>query len=267
MGGGLIVVNGQRGLHGERCVPERSQHRHPAREVPGAGGDRGPRASHPPHLGRRQPGDLRALVPLAGQTLAMSVLAGAIAFAGALLLAFPAANLSGLGAPRGALRRGLRLAVVAITRAGLLLTRAIPPPVWALVFLFVVFPGIWPGALALGIYNLGVVGRLMAEAAENLDPRPARALRAVGASNPQAFLYATVPAAIGRFVAYGLYRWEVAIRETIVVGAVGAGGLGVLLRAQITSFDYAAALTTVLAVIALTLVVDLVSATIRRSLV
>lgn len=190
-------------------------------------------------------------------TLAMSVLAGAMAGGGAALLAFPAARLGG---------RWPRRACAGLVRALLLVLRAVPPPVWALVCLFVLFPGILPGAVALAVYNLGVVGRLMAEAAENLDRRPGERLRASGASAGQAFLYATAPAAAGRFAVYALYRWEVAVRETIVVGAVGAGGLGLLLARQLAQFDVAAALTSVLAVIALTLGVDLASTALRRRL-
>jgi phosphonate transport system permease protein len=190
-------------------------------------------------------------------TLAMSVLAAAIASTGAALLAFPAARLGGSWARRG----GALLA-----RALLLVLRAVPPPVWALVCLFVLFPGILPGAVALGLYNLGIVGRLMAEAAENLDRRPAERLRAAGATAGQAFLYATAPAAAGRFAAYALYRWEVAVRETLVVGAVGAGGLGLLLARQLAQFDVAAALTTILATIALTFAVDMASTALRQRL-
>jgi phosphonate transport system permease protein len=69
-----------------------------------------------------------------------------------------------------------------------------------------------------------------------------------------------------RFVAYGLYRWEVTIRETVVVGVVGAGGLGLVLDQQLASFDYGGAVTTLLALMALTVVVDFTSAAIRRSL-
>jgi phosphonate transport system permease protein len=195
------------------------------------------------------------LASLSLETLAMSVLAGAFAFAGGALLAFPAARgARGVGPP----------AVGLSVRALLLFLRAVPPPVWALVALFVLYPGIWPGAIALGLYNLGVVGRLMAEAVENLDPSPAHALRSAGASRAGTFLYASVPAAAGRFVAFGAYRWEVAVRETIVVGAVGAGGLGLALQQQLARFDYGAVSTTVSAIVALTLAVDLASAALRR---
>ena len=153
-----------------------------------------------------------------------------------------------------------------MTRLVLLFCRAIPPPVWALVFLFVLFPGILPGAVALGVYNMGVVGRLCAEAIENTGAAPSRALRAGGAPAPQAFLYATLPATFGRFAAYSFYRWEVAVRETVVVGVVGAGGLGLLLRQQLTGFDYGAMVSTLIALIALTLLADLTGSLARQAL-
>jgi phosphonate transport system permease protein len=219
----------------------------------------------PPVLGD---GGIGALLELGVITLAMSIVATAIAFCGGCLLAFPAANLPHLGrrARNGTRGRSVRLAVVAVIRLLLIVLRTIPPPIWALLFLFVLFPGILPGALALGVYTAGVLGRLMAEAAENLDGKPLRALRAHGASETQVFCYAVVPAATPRFVAYGLYRWEVAIRETVVVGVVGAGGLGLLLDQQLSSFYYGAVLSTLIALIVLTLMVDLASAAIRRSL-
>ena len=202
------------------------------------------------------------LLRLSGITLAMSVIAMVIAFTGGMLLAFPAARRRSAAGARSVPRQVARTVV----RAVLIVLRAIPPPVWALLLLFVFYPGILPGAVALGVYTLGVLGRLMAEAAENLDERPLRALRAAGAAPSQVFCYGVVPAAAPRFVAYGLYRWEVTIRETVVVGVVGAGGLGLLLSSQLTSFDYSGAATTLIAIMILTAVVDLISASVRRVL-
>lgn len=219
----------------------------------------------PPRLGD---GGLLGLLKLTGVTLGMSIVAIVFAFLGGMLLAFPAANLTRLGGRTKGSRAGraARLLVVAVTRMLLIVLRAIPPPVWALLLLFVLYPGLLPGALALGVYTVGVLGRLMAEAAENLDARPLQALRANGAPPPHVFCYGVIPAAAPRFVAYGLYRWEVTIRETIVVGVVGAGGLGLLLDQQLASFDYGGALATLITLMILTLLVDFASATIRRSL-
>src|SRR5919202_2846048 len=157
-------------------------------------------------------------------------------------------------------------AVLIFTRFLLLFVRAVPEPIWALIFLFVLFPGILPGAIALALHNLGILGRLMAEVTENLDQRPLRSLKALGATAPQVFLYGVLPLTLPRYIAYILYRWEVCIRATVIVGLVGAGGLGRLLTEQLSSFDYKGVLTTLIVFLALTFLVDLISAEVRRTL-
>lgn len=189
-------------------------------------------------------------------TFQMSLLAIAFASTLAILTAFVAAR--GGVAPA-------RRATAALARLLLLVTRAIPPPVWALLVLFVLYPGPLPGAVALGVYNFGILGRLCAEVVENTDPTPARALYALGAPPTTVFAYATVPLSLGRFAAYSLYRWEVALRETVIVGVVGAAGLGRLLEQQRAAFDYSGMFATVLALLTLSLVVDAISGAARRS--
>jgi phosphonate transport system permease protein len=210
------------------------------------------------------------LFTLATQTLAMSILAIAIAGVGGILLSFPAANNfllpGGILDTGGNQNRIVAIAILFITRFLLLLTRAIPEPIWALIFVFVLFPGIIPGAIALGIHNLGILGRLMAEQIENLDQRPLRSLKALGASADSALLYGVLPRTLPRFLAYILYRWEVCIRATVIVGLVGAGGLGRLLSEQLSSFDYQGVVTTLICFICLTFIVDLISANVRRAL-
>lgn len=226
-------------------------------------------ASWPPTLGAGPsgPGGSGAggwagLGGLALATLAMSVLAITIAFLAGLAMAAPAARPDPAPGPA----RAARAVAAAGVRLLLVVLRAVPPPVWALLTLFVLAPGTLAGAVALGIYTAGVLGRLMSETVENLDRRPSRALRALGASGPAVFGYAVLPAAAPRFAGYGLYRWEVTIRETVVVGVVGAGGLGMLLQTQLTLFDYAGAVTTIGTLLVLTVLVDLVSAAVRGAI-
>lgn len=213
------------------------------------------RDAFPPRL---EPTILAELTRLSAETLSMSILAMTVAGLGGLLLSFPAAATF---APPG----GPRWLPLLATRGALLVARALSESIWVLLVLFVLFPGILPGAVALGLYNLGVLGRLMAEVAENADDRPLRALRAQGASPAQVFLYGVLPAALPRDLAYVLYRWEVCIRATAVVGIVGAGGLGRLLSEQMTRFDYRGVTTTLLFYLALTFLVDLISAAVRRA--
>ncbi|NEP15895.1 MAG: ABC transporter permease subunit [Leptolyngbya sp. SIO4C1] len=194
------------------------------------------------------------------QTLAMSILAIAVATSGGLLFSVLVIRLPGGELSlAGRLRAGLG-------RLCLLLSRAIPAPIWALVFLFVTFPGILPGAMALGIHNFGILGRLMAEANENLDERPLQALLVLGATGPQQVLYGLLPANLPQFIAYSLYRWEVCLRETVIVGLVGAGGLGRLMTEQLSSFDYAGLTMTLAAFGLLTWLVDGMSRAMRTGL-
>ncbi len=212
-----------------------------------------------------------ALTGLLGQTLdtaAMSVLAILLAALVGLLLAFPAA--SNLFANGGLLNasgdRVLPQVGLVGSRLLLLLARAIPAPIWALVILYVMFPGILPGAIALGIHNMGILGRLMAETIENLEPLPLETLRTTGAKPSGIFLYGVLPMTMPRFVSYALYRWEVCGRETVIVGLVGAGGLGRSLSEQLTSFDYRSLVVTLGAFLILTLGIDTLSGIARRSL-
>ncbi|WP_436794404.1 PhnE/PtxC family ABC transporter permease [Actinospongicola halichondriae] len=191
-------------------------------------------------------------------TILLAVLAMVLAFVVGAGMAFVA---SGAVGPRGIVGAVVR----PLTRLALLVTRAIPAPVGAIVALFVMGPGPWTGAVALGIYNVGVLGRLFAEVVENADDAVPAALVAQGATRAQAVGYATVPDVWGRLVALGLYRWEVAIRETVVVGVVGAGGLGRALDDELSAFAWSKVSGIALSLIAVTFVVDLLSGWIRRN--
>lgn len=214
----------------------------------------------PPRLGDGGWGDLMSD---AADTVALAALALVISWTLASAIAFLAARRP--ERPTTAAGWSLRIAGTA-ARLVLLMARSIPPPVWAFLAVFVFFPGLWPGVIALALYELGVLGRLEAEVVENLDHRPGRALAALGATRLGEVGYATLPAATTRFVALGLYRSEVAIRDTVVVGVVGAAGLGRRIEQQAAAFDYHAMTTSILTLVVITVAVDLASAAIRRSL-
>ena len=194
-------------------------------------------------------------------TLALAVLSLVMAWSLASLLAFIASRIENPWSSSGNIARSM---VGMVTRFFLLIARSVPPPVWAFLTVFILKPGLWPGVLALAIYNLGVLGRLQSEVVENLNNEPGEALTAAGASEFGVAAFATVPAVSGRFVSLGLYRWEVAIRETVTVGVVGAAGLGRTIAGQVARFDYDGILASILALIAVTLIVDVISTSIRK---
>ena len=143
-------------------------------------------------------------------------------------------------------------------------TRGVPELLWAMLIVFVFSPSILPGAIALGLHNYGIVGKLSAEVVEDLDPRPTRALRTAGASNLQMLLYGVLPLVLPQFLTYMLYRWEVVIRTTIVVGFVAARGLGREFRLGMSFFRYDKVMLLLMFYLLLVLGVDLIAAWLRR---
>ena len=200
---------------------------------------------------------------LALNTLAMSILAMGIAGAGALVLLMPGARNVSDGTLGGAPSR-TGAVVYAAVRIFYTLTRAVPELVWAMLIVFFLSPGIIPGALALGVHNLGIVGRLTSEVVENLDPAPARALRAAGASSPKVLLYGVFPQALPMFLTFLMYRWEVVIRTTVVVGFLNAGGLGREFRLRMSWFHYEDVALLLVWYLLLVIAVDILSAQLRR---
>lgn len=198
------------------------------------------------------PGGWSTLVSATADTLAMSILAIALAAFGGLLVAPIAARPIGSGAAVRPLRRLVGWSV----RLGLLLLRAVPAPIWAFLFVLVLFPGPWPGAVALGVYNLGVLGRLFAEAVEDADLAPTAALRRLGAGTVTTFLYGTLPVVAPRVASLARYRWEVIVRESVVVGVVGAGGLGQLINEHLAARDFASVSGAIGALVVLALLID-----------
>ena len=208
-------------------------------------------------------GEWAEAAKLAYRTLAMSVLAIVFAGVGVMLTFLPAARRLGSDDASTA-RHPVRRALYYVVRGVFVVTRGIPELLMAMIVIFFFSPGIVPGAIALGLHNYGIVGKLAAEVVENLDPRPARALQAAGASSSQVLFYGIVPQALPQLLTYLLYRWEVVIRTTIVVGFVGAGGLGREFRLDMSLFRYTDVALLLVWYILLVAAVDLVSMYLRR---
>jgi phosphonate transport system permease protein len=205
----------------------------------------------------------REALRLSLDTLAMSVLAIGFAATAVLLTFLPAARNVAFGELSGS-RSLAGSAAFHIMRGVFVFTRGIPELLWAMLIVFILSPGILPGALALGLHNYGLLGKLSAEVVEDIDPRPARALRSAGASNLQMLLYGVLPQVLPQFMTYVLYRWEVIIRTTIVVGFVAAGGLGREFRLSMSWFQYDKVMLLLMCYLLLVLGVDLIAVWLRR---
>ncbi|GAA3222829.1 phosphonate ABC transporter, permease protein PhnE [Oerskovia jenensis] len=142
------------------------------------------------------------------------------------------------------------------SRAILSFFRAVPDVVFALIFVTAVGLGPFAGVLALVVHNTGVMGKLWAEAMEEIDPGPADALRTNGAGRTQVVTHAVLPAVVPQFLGLLLYRFDVNVRSSLVLGLVGAGGIGFLINKSIKLFRFDEMLTYILMVLVLVWVVD-----------
>src|SRR5690606_36430957 len=148
----------------------------------------------------------------------------------------------------------------------LIILRSIPEIVWALLFVRAVGLGPTAGVLAIAITYSGMLGKVYAEIYESVDRRPAQALLQAGSSRLAAFCYGILPAAAQELTSYTLYRWECAIRASVIMGFVGAGGLGQMIDLSIRMFAGGEVVTILLTFLILVLAADQLSNLLRRRL-
>ncbi|WDM60155.1 ABC transporter permease [Pseudomonas sp. NEEL19] len=198
------------------------------------------------------------------QTLAVATAGMALA----LLLAIPAGLLASRAlslraASRGG-RAGLGARVVRLPVRGVLIfLRSVPEIVWALLFVRAVGLGPTAGVLAIAITYSGMLGKVYAEIFESVDQRPAHALLQAGSGRLAAFLYGILPNAAAEVVSYTVYRWECAVRASVVMGFVGAGGLGQQIDLSMRMFAGAEVASMLLTFLLLVILADLLSRLLR----
>ncbi len=200
------------------------------------------------------------------ETLAIATAGIALAFVVAVPLAVVATRslaVSRIGPGPG---RGAGAAVRTATRGVLTVLRAIPEVVWALVFVRALGLGPGAGVLALAVTYGGMLGKVYTEILESGDTRSARALLEAGSPRLGALFYALVPSTAQELASYTVYRWECAVRASVVMGFVGAGGLGQLMDQSMKMLNGGEASTILLTFLALVVVADAMSAVIRRVL-
>jgi phosphonate transport system permease protein len=148
----------------------------------------------------------------------------------------------------------------------LIVLRSIPELVWALVFVRVVGLGPTAGVLAIALTYGGMLGKVYADILESGDERATRQLLANGSSRLQAFMYALLPQNAAELTSYTVYRWECAIRSSVVLGFVGAGGLGQQLDNSAKMFAGGEVATMLLVFVMLVALADRTSAWLRKLL-
>ena len=148
----------------------------------------------------------------------------------------------------------------------LIVLRSVPELVWALVFVRVVGLGPTAGVLAIALTYGGMLGKVYGEILESSETQPTETLLRNGSGRLQAFFYGLLPTSAAELTSYTVYRWECAIRSSVVLGFVGAGGLGQQLDNSMKMFNGGEVATMLLVFMALVALADRVSAWLRKAL-
>ncbi len=150
-------------------------------------------------------------------------------------------------------------------RFALMFFRSIPEIVWALLFVRAVGLGPAAGVLAIGITYGGMLGKVYSEIFESGDTRPTVALLESGSGRLAAFLYGMFPVALPELVSYTVYRWECAVRASVIMGFVGAGGLGMQMELSMRMLNGGEVSTMLLTFLLLVVLADCISAALRKA--
>ena len=161
----------------------------------------------------------------------------------------------------------ITLAVYYLVRGVLNIIRSIEPIIWAIIAVIVVGLGPFAGILALVFHSIAALGKLYSEAIESIDPGPIEAIQATGATWLQTVVYAVVPQIVPPFVSFTIYRWDINVRMSTIIGLVGGGGIGFLLVQYIRILDYRSAGMAVWFIAITVAILDYVSAEIRARFV
>ncbi|MBT4741212.1 MAG: phosphonate ABC transporter, permease protein PhnE [Rhodospirillaceae bacterium] len=145
-------------------------------------------------------------------------------------------------------------------------SRSINSLIWALLLVVIVGPGVFAGVLAIAFRSIGFCGKLLYEAIEEIDVPPVEAVTATGASSGQVLTYGVAPQIMPAFAGISVFRWDINIRESTILGLVGAGGIGLQLSASINNLDWSRVAVILIAILATVIVSEWLSAKIRGAL-
>jgi phosphonate transport system permease protein len=188
-----------------------------------------------------------------GQTLAIVIVATLLAVVLSIPLAIWAA---GNTAPNSGVRYGSRAVIV--------VARAIPDLVLAIIFFRIFGIGAVTGVLAMGLHSIGMVGKLYADAIEQIDEGPRTAVRASGAGRAQELWSGVIPQVMPAFIATAMHRLDINLRISVVLGFVGVGGLGMEISHSLGVLDYQRGMALAFVVLVLCVVIELISGAVRR---
>lgn len=194
------------------------------------------------------------------ETLFLALMATTFGALGAIPFGFLAArNLMSANA--------VTLGIYGVTRTILNIVRSVEALIIAIVFVAIVGLGPFAGVIAITLHTVAALGKLYSEVIEGIDPGPAEAIRAVGGSWVQVLRYAVIPQVVPAFASFTLFRWDINVRTSTIIGFVGGGGIGFFLYQWIIKGDYRAVGSSFIAIALIVMLLDVVSARARARLI
>lgn len=154
-----------------------------------------------------------------------------------------------------------------IGRAMLVMSRSINTVIWGLLFVAIFGPGPVAGICAVAARSIGFIAKLVAEAIEEVDAGQIEAVESTGASTLQVYGVAILPQILPVLIGTSIYRWDINVRESSVLGFVGAGGIGLLLYASINQFAWSQAIVILIAILGIVIISEALSAYVRSRIV
>ena len=159
------------------------------------------------------------------------------------------------------------LVIYSITRTILNALRSVEALVMAIVFVIAVGIGPFAGVMALGLHTIVSLAKLYSEQVESISAGPLEAVEATGANRLQTIIYAVIPQIVPPYISYTMYRWDINVRMSTIIGFVGGGGIGFLLQQNINLLNYRAASAQMLAIAIVVASMDYVSSVLREKYV
>jgi phosphonate transport system permease protein len=177
-----------------------------------------------------------------------------------VLIAFPLAFLAARNTSPHPALRAFALAVIVSSRS-------INALIWAILLVTIVGPGLLAGMIAIALRSIGFVGKLLYEAIEEIHPTPVEAVTSTGAGRMQVLAYSVLPQIMPAFAGITVYRWDINIRESTVLGLVGAGGIGLQMNASINNLAWGEVATVFVLIFATVILSEWVSAKVRHAVI
>jgi len=146
-------------------------------------------------------------------------------------------------------------------------SRSVNSLIWALMLVFILGPGVLAGTVAIGLRSIGFCAKLIYESIEEIDQNQVEAVKATGASNLQQMVFGILPQVLPTIAGVGIYRWDINIRESTILGLVGAGGIGLQLNGSINTLAWTQVSTILLVILLTVFVSEWVSAKVRGAII